>query len=422
MKVKKKTKIGLIVIAVVLLLGYFGYQKLFNTKDSESETSQTQEYTVTLMDINQTYSTSGSVSSKVNEIIKAPFNSENFTLAVDVGDEVKKGDLIGTFDDSDIKIILLTQEKTVLNIESQLMQLKSEGNKSYFNAFESSRVSYENANESYEKSLELYNAGAISFSELEASKDAMNNAQHTYNLNSSRYYGFNLQDEIEILEKTLEVEKIRLEQFENDYDKVNLLAENDGTVVDLFVGSGDYVNAGQNLYQIMDFSMLQIVTGISEYEIKDIREGQEVVVTILGDDSVRTMGNISKIYPSAFVSGNDVTVSVVIDLIDPDKALKPGFSTNIEIMIASKKNAKVVPYDALTSSPKGQIITKIVDDVEKMIPVKTGVESDLMIEIISDEIKEGDTVKVMSTIDFSKLNDDNEMRFPGRGKMDDGGK
>lgn len=415
---KRRNNKILIILAVLLVVGYLGYQTIYKSRDIMMDDVKTQEYELKLMDINQTYSTTGNVSSKVDKIITAPFTSEKFTLAVDIGDELEKGDIIGIFDDSDIRINLLIQEKSVISIEYQLDQLKSEGNKSYFSSFESSRISYENAKEIYEKNIELYNSGAISFSELESSKDAMNNSQYTYDLNSSRYYGFNLQNEIEILEKTLEVEKIRLEKLNDDFEEVELTAENSGTIVDIFVESGDSVNVGQNLYRIMDLDELEIITQISEYEIKDIKEGQKVIVTILGDDSVITMGKIIKVYPSAFVSGNDATVNIVIDLINPDSALMPGFSTNVEIMIANKKNAKVVPYDALISSPKGYTVIKVVDGEEQIIPVTTGIESDLMIEIISDEINEGDIVKVMSTIDFSNDTKDGEMMFPGKNRLD----
>lgn len=415
---KRRNNKILIILAVLLVVGYLGYQTIYKSKDIMMDDVKTQEYELKLMDINQTYSTTGNVSSKVDKIITAPFTSEKFTLAVDIGDELEKGDVIGIFDDSDIRINLLIQEKSVISIEYQLDQLKSEGNKSYFSSFESSRISYENAKEIYEKNIELYNSGAISFSELESSKDAMNNSQYTYDLNSSRYYGFNLQNEIEILEKTLEVEKIRLEKLNDDFEEVELTAENSGTIVDIFVESGDSVNVGQNLYRIMNLDELEIITQISEYEIKDIKESQKVIVTILGDDSVITMGEIIKVYPSAFVSGNDATVNIIIDLINPDSALMPGFSTNVEIMIANKENAKVVPYDALISSPKGYTVIKVVDGEEQIIPVATGIESDLMIEIISDEINEGDIVKVMSTIDFSNDTKDGEMMFPGKNRLD----
>lgn len=415
---KRRNKMILIISAGLIVIGYLGYQKIYKSRDVMIDDIKTQEYELKLMDIDQTYSTTGNVSSKVDKIITAPFTSEKFALDVDIGDELEKGDVIGIFDDSDIRVSLLTQEKSVISIKYQLDQLKSEGNKSYFSSFESSRISYENAEEIYEKNIELYNSGAISFSEVESSKDAMNNSQYTYDLNSSRYYGFNLQNEIDILQKTLEVEKIRLDQLKNDYDKIQLVAEYDGTIVDIFVESGDFVNVGQNLYRIMDLDELEIITQISEYEIKDIKEGQKVIVTILGDDSVITMGEIIKVYPSAFVSGNDSTVNIIIDLSNPDSALMPGFSTNVEIMIANKKNAKVVPYDALISSPKGYTVIKVVDGEEQIILVATGIESDLMIEIISDEIKEGDIVKVMSTIDFSNDIKDGEMMFPGKNKLD----
>jgi len=413
----KKRKIIVLLVLIMLLIGvFYGYQRVNEKKKMELEKEKTQEYKVTLMDIDQTYSTSGQVFSKVDKTIRSAFESEECTLTVEIGDVVKAGDLVGTLNDSDIRIGLLTQEKTIMGIESELNRLKSEGNKGYLSSLESARTSYNNAKEVYEKNVNLYSAGAISLSDLEASEDQKNNTYRTYDSERGRYYGFDLQNEIVILEKTLEIEQLRLAKLEDDYEMVRLTAENDGTIVGLFIESGDPVEMRQELYQIMDLGQLEIVTEISEYEIKDIKEGQEVMITTLGDESVKSMGRISKIYPSANVSGPDVTVSVVVDIPESNSTLKPGFSTNLEIMIASKKNAKVVPYDAIITSEKGHMIIKLVDGKEKKILVETGVESDLMIEVISDELNEGDTIIVMSTIDFSGEQFKDRSKMPGRKK------
>lgn len=411
---KKWIVIGAIVVLVIL--GIFGFINNSNKDEAKSEEAQTQEYQVVLKDITQSYSTSGNVYSKVDKIIRAPFDSEKFTLSVAIGDEVKKGDPIGVFDDSDIRISLLTQEKTVANIEYQLAQLNNEGNKSQLSNLENSRSAYESAKETYDKNLSLYNAGAVSLSELNSSKDAMNNAYNNYESNRGIYYGFDLENEVEILEKTLEVEQIRLDQLEEDYQMVELFAENDGTIVDLFIDSGDSVVMNQEIYQMMDLNQLEVITEISEYEIKDIQLGQEVIVTTLGDDSVSARGVIKTIYPKANVSTSDVTITVKIDLIKPKSGLIPGFSTNLEIIIANKESAKVVPYDALVETPKGYMITKLIDGEEEMVSVDTGVESDLMIEIISDQIQENDTIIVYSSIDFSDKGTGNGMFIPGQGK------
>ncbi len=67
-------------------------------------------------------------------------------------------------------------------------------------------------------------------------------------------------------------------------------------------------------------------------------------------------------------------------------------------------------------SPKGYMITKIVNGEEEKIPVETGVESDLMIEIITDKIQEKDIIIVYSSIDFSDKGTGNGMFIPGQGR------
>ncbi|MBN2259926.1 MAG: efflux RND transporter periplasmic adaptor subunit [Clostridiales bacterium] len=413
---KKKKIISITIIAILLIIGYMAVKKINNAKAILLDEDIALEYTLVLKDISQTYSTSGSVSSKVDKIIKSPFSSESVDFIVEVGDEINKGDVIAVFDDSDVKVSLLLQEKTVLNLESQLNQIMDEGNKSYLSSMESARIAYESAKAAYDQNLLLYETGGISLRELDASEDEMGNAYNNYDYNRSKYYGYNLETEVKILEKSLEVERINLAQLQNDYENIEMKSEIHGTIVALYAESGDSISQGQNIYEIMDLNSLEVISQISEYEINQIEEGQEVIITVSGNNGIQSKGIVRQIYPSADSSGSEVSVVTVIDIINPDPILKPGFSANLEILIDSKKEAKVVPYDALINTPKGYSIIKIVDGEEIVIPVETGVESDLMIEIISDQISEGDIIKVISTVDFTTMKQNDGMFVPGAGK------
>jgi HlyD family secretion protein len=413
---KKKKIVSAIALVVVLLISATILKSTVFKANEVDAAAEFQEYVVSETNLSQTYSTSGNVGSKVDKTVIAPFSSDSFIFEVEVGDIVKAGDLIGTFDASDIKVALLNQEKTVLNQEYQMEQLKNEGNKSYLSSLESSKINYESAQKTYDMNLELFKSGGISQTELDSSKDALNNAYNSYDVERGQYYGFDLENEIEMLEKSLEVEQITLSKLQSDFEDVELRAEFSGTIVDSFVENGDPVSNGEDIYQIMDLNALEIISQISEYEINDLGEGQSVIITIMGDETSISKGVISKVYPSGVISSSEVSIKTVIDIVKADEKLIPGFSTNLEIIIASKENALVVPYDALVKTPTGYSVIKLTNGEEKIIPVMTGVESDLMIEIISEEIAAGDTVKVMSSIDFSSVQKNGGMMIPGAGK------
>jgi len=63
----------------------------------------------------------------------------------------------------------------------------------------------------------------------------------------------------------------------------------------------------------------------------------------------------------------------------------------------------VVPYDAIVITPQGENVMKMdAQGEETLVEVTTGIESSLMVEVISESLHEGDQVVVYSTMDFAQ--------------------
>lgn len=410
----KKGIIAAVVIIVIGFGGFFGYNNFFKASAEEVE-AEVQTFDVTVMQLTETYSTSGNISSKVDEEIVAPIASDLYTSNIEVGDVIAVGDVIGTLDDSGIKIEVLNQEKTILSLQADISELKSSGTTSYAVSIENARIAYEDAKSTYEKNVSLFSSGAVSQSEVNSAKDAMDKALNSYNLEKNKYSSYDYSAQLELLEKSLEIEQLELEALLEDYEGVTVTSDYAGTVVDIYVESGDSVSEGQSILRVMDMTSLEIITDVSEYEIMDLEEGQMVIIQALGDDSLVGRGEITTISPNAEVDGTDVVVSITIDITDGADNFKPGYSTDLTVMVAQSDSAMVVPYDALVTLPKGYAVTKLVGEEEVSVVVETGIESDLMVEIISDDIAEGDTVIVYSAIDYTNQAAGGGLMIPGMG-------
>jgi HlyD family secretion protein len=408
---KKKVLVGVIIVTILVLIIVGVKIRNNNLKDQVENVNQT--YEVSLMNLSQVYSTTGTIASKNEITLDSPFSSEEFILDVIVGNSVNEGDIIGHFDDRDIKIDLLNQERTVLSLEYQLKQLKGEGNKQFLSGLQNTSSSYDSAKQTYETNLELYGTGAISLSELNNSQDAMDNAYASYDVSRSQYYGFDMENEIAMLEKSLAVEQIKLEKLQQDFESVELKAPMTGVVSQVFVESSDSVVQGQQLITFVDLEHLEVVAQISQYEVGALEEGQQAFLTVLGNENIRGSGNISLVYPTGTSSGSEVSFTTLIDVIKASDALRPGFSVTIDITLASAEDALVVPYDALNKTPTGYSVTRLLGENEEDISVTTGVESDLMIQIFSEEIAAGDIVRVYSDIDYSIALEKEGMLLPG---------
>jgi len=159
---------------------------------------------------------------------------------------------------------------------------------------------------------------------------------------------------------------------------------------------------------------LVVEATVSEYEINQVQLDQTVIIETLGDNKQYT-GTITDVSPTGIISGSEVLIPVTIEIANEDSALKPNFTANIEITVAQKDNALIIPYEAITDTPKGSMVMIVRDGKEMMIPIEKGIASDLYIEIISDEIIEGDEI-VLRTYTSAGLSDPNMMlQLPGMG-------
>lgn len=394
----KKWMIGLVIfLAVAAMTSYIRFFREGEPPDTGLENAQ--EYILKRMAIEEELSTSATIVSKYSQQLKAGFNSETIDLKVAIGDEVIEGDVLAILDTGNIELQILTREKHIEDLEAQIDQLKREGKTRLATALVNAKATYENYKVTYEKNLKLYEAGAISRNELDGSKLSMDRAYNDYILNQSNYASFDFEGEIELIRNQIEIERENVEQLDLEKSEATIRAPFDGVVTDIFVDDNQAVNPEEPIVEIMDLSQLEAEAEISEYEIVKVKIGQTVVISTLGDRKKTYEGAVSMIYPSGIVEGSEVYVLVIVDITNPDEGLKPGFSCTLDILLSGSENALVVPYDALKRINDDYFVSKLNEDGSITdVEVETGIESNLMIEVISDDLEEGDIVLVMSEI------------------------
>lgn len=416
----KKWMIGLgLVIVIAAMISYILF---FREEEAPDLIGDAQEYTLKRMAIEEELSTSATIASKFSQLMKAGFDSETIDLKVEIGDEVLEGDVLAILDTSGIELQILSREKNIQDLEAQIDQLKREGTTRLTTALVNAKATYENEKVTYEKNSKLYEAGAISRNELDGLKLSMDRAYNDYILSQNNYASFDLDAEIELLRNQIEIERENLEQLDQEKSEAAIKAPFDGVVTDIFVEDDQVVIPEEPIMEIMDIFQLEAEAEISEYEIGKVEIGQTVVISTLGDREKNYEGVVSMIYPSGIVEGSEVYVLVIVDIINPDEGLKPGFSCTLDILLSGSENALVVPYDALKRRDDNYFVSKMNEDgTITEVKVETGIESNLMIEVISDELKEGDIVLVMSEIKI-EFQQPEELQVEAPGSPSGGGK
>jgi HlyD family secretion protein len=185
----------------------------------------------------------------------------------------------------------------------------------------------------------------------------------------------------------------------------------DGTVINRQVDVGQTVAASfqtPTLFQIgKDLTQMQIDSTVAEADIGQIKVGQPVKFLVDAFPDADYSGEVRQVRLNAQTEQNVVTYNVVVDVANPDLALLPGMTANLRVMVETRKEVLRVPIAALRfrppvdptaergSTPRGAAVHVLGADGQPVrVAVKAGISDKAYTEIVSGELKTGDTVIV----------------------------
>ncbi len=147
-----------------------------------------------------------------------------------------------------------------------------------------------------------------------------------------------------------------LEQAETDLKNSRIEAPIDGVVVDRQYDVGQSVAASFQAPTIFtiaqDLTKMQVSADVSESDIGMCKVGQAVHFTVDAYPDQSFRGTISQIRLNATVNQNVVTYPVIIDVPNPELALRPNMTANVTIDVAVVKDTLRIPNAALRFRPE----------------------------------------------------------------------
>ncbi|MCG6188523.1 efflux RND transporter periplasmic adaptor subunit [Maribellus maritimus] len=208
----------------------------------------------------------------------------------------------------------------------------------------------------------------------------------------------------------------------------------DGIVLNRAVEEGQTVAASFNtptLFTIAnDLTQMRVEADVDEADIGQVKEGQRVEFTVDAFPDDVFEGEVTEVRLEPTVTNNVVTYTIIISAPNPDFKLMPGMTAETEIYVQERKDILVVPSKALRFNPdqklllsymsarpkpdgpeggqipesnankqvtgnaqanQGNVVWVKKDSVIRPIPVKTGMDDDINVEILAG-INPGDEV------------------------------
>lgn len=149
--------------------------------------------------------------------------------------------------------------------------------------------------------------------------------------------------------------KATLRQAQIDLERTYIRAPVTGTVVNRNVNRGQTVAASlqaPTLFTIaQDLREMQVEASVVEADVSRFAVGQPVTYTVDAHPGRPFTGAVKQIRKAPQTVQNVVTYTVVISTQNPDEALLPGMTANLQVVVGRKENVLKVPNMALRFRP-----------------------------------------------------------------------
>nr|WP_243269903.1 HlyD family efflux transporter periplasmic adaptor subunit [Clostridium butyricum] len=394
-------------------------------------------------------SSSGAIKSGTSTSIYSNLNDYNVQqINVEVGDELKKGDVLAIIDTSTLEDDIEKQELSVSANEKKAQIALEQAKDTYENsvylyennlnttlvnaqaAVDQNKLSLDNKKSIYEYKQMMLDNGEESSQNVNLAKIDYENAQSDYDKSQIALSAakVSVEQEIEKNKKSYESaqaavddtsSRLALEKQKEKLKDKEVVATVDGivTAVNASVGS----KCEDSLFVIQDLNDLIVKVSVDETEIANVAVGQKVQVTtdasteILEGEVVTvdpissaaasetstssSSSSSSKSSGTSSTSSNstssDVTFTVKVQITseDIDKAVKVGMNAVVNIIIGESDDVFAVPYESIIDNHGQKSIYEAEEQngqyVVKEISVTTGLESDMNTEIEGEDLKEG---------------------------------
>ena len=444
-------KFIIILVAIFIIGGLLVWFSL-SRSNKKAITYSTSE--ITKGNIINSISSSGTLAALNTVEIGSEVSGKITKIYVDFNDEVKENQLIAELDDSSLKATLLqakanleSAKATELGVKAQLKNLQASmiTAKSDISASEANlkkaEISLTDAERNYKRIKELYDRKLIAKSELDNAETSRDTARASLevskaNLVNAKVKIDSINAQIEGQNADMESQKARIAQNEAqlsiaqiNLDRCKIYSPINGVVISRDVDEGQTVQASYQapkLFSIAkDLHQMQIDTAVDETDIGVVKEGQKVTFTVDAYKEKTFEGVVKQVRLSPETNSSVVTYSVMVNVENPELLLKPGMTANAEILIDQKVNVLRLPAKSMYVKTSDKMKAQMKEaqknitatdtvlvwvkegpgaDSVKLKAVKMGFRNSDYVEILNDEVKEGDKIVIgVSGIESSSM-------------------
>lgn len=340
--------------------------------------------------IQNTLKESGTVFSRRVNTFYSDMSQKIEVLNVSIGDKVKKGDILLTYENNYMLEIARANKQidaitAMYNESVKGADFKEVSNmKLNISTVENSLIL---AKSNFEKIKSLYENNAVSeveYSEAKNNVEALENqlqeAKNNYDL-MTQGVSANVKKQYEA---QIEEVVIQIKILEQRMEQSSIKAEFDGVITELNVHQGGMTQTGVPVVEIQDENSLGIYIEVLAEDSMRVAKDMKFIVNT--GDELKEL-KVNKIYPKAQPSVSDLGVEQRRVRIEADLTegmnMKIGSELDVVIVLEEKSGVLLVDRDAVYKKSGKEYVTVIEGGNEVEKEVTTGLKDDDFIEITS---------------------------------------
>lgn len=434
---KNNSLIYILIVATLALIGFVYFKGQSKPKGEEITVEKVSKRTIKEM-----VGASGKVFPETEVKISSDVSGEIVELYVEEGDSVVAGQLLCKVDPDTYKSMVERGEATVnsskaqvansasgvARAKAQLIQAKAQ--------LDQIQSQLENQGDIHNRNVLLHKEGVISQADFENSEAALKQLQANFksteaNVRTAEANVESAEQSKRAAEFSVKSAQASLKEMATSLKRTTIYAPMGGIVSKLNIEQGERVvgtaqMSGTEIMRIANLNSMEVQVDVSENDVLRVALGDDVEIEVDAYLDRKFQGKVTEIANSASNTGTSISLNtdqvtnfIVKIRIDPNSykdivqkgkkfPFRPGMSASVDINTETQKDVLSIPIQSVTTreedkdeeeemkkKKKDEEIKEVVfvmsADTVKMVEVKTGIQDDENIQILSG-LQEGEDV------------------------------
>jgi HlyD family secretion protein len=319
-------------------------------------------------------------------------------MYANVGDRVRAGQVLAKIDDSTLRAEL-AQAEAQANQQSASAQGAQAGLPVQLQqnsaALQTARAALANAKLVYDQDTQLYKQGYVSQAALESARAAYVQAQNNYN--NARIGLRNNVVSVQNVKSSVaaaQAARAAANTYRTEIGQTTLYAPFDGVITSRLMDPGSYASPSAPVFTLSRVSDVWVNINVPDEDLAYVHPGSPASFTSSSLPGKTFRAKISTV--NAVPTQGTLSYLARIRMTNPDALLRGGMLVTATLVRERATNAIVVPRTAIAETANGNAVYIVGPDSKaKEVPVRVGIQTDTLSQIISPQVQPG--TKVITT-------------------------